>query len=285
MLNPLAPQRKPGMTDDEARIAAILPPLGHRTPPASWRAGFTFPLRLAKVTKRLAGRLHEVEAFALGSPEMRREMLAVLADLGIELRIYGEQHLQPGGQVLMWNQTSHLDHPALAAAIPVPFRSTFNLEVGKVPKYGAWLRAHGHYFLNRFDEAQWRASLAEAAAWVRAGGTVTVSPEGTRSWDGKLLPMKRGAFILAMQSGMPIVPIAVYGAREALPRGRAVIEPGVIEVEFRPPIATTGYTDETRKGLKAVVAAAFEQALAEGPPSGRETRDPSTGPGGTAGRG
>jgi 1-acyl-sn-glycerol-3-phosphate acyltransferase len=272
MLNPLAPRPKPGMTDGEARLAAILPPVGHRVPEATPRAKLSYPLRLARVVRRLAGRVAEIGALPLGSPALRAEMRGALADLGAELRVFGAERLAAGGQLLMWNQTSHLDHPALGAAIPIPFRMTYNVELGKVPVYGPWLRAQGHYFLDRFNEAQWRASLAQAAAWMRAGNTVLVSPEGTRSWDGRLLPMKRGAFILAVEAGVPIVPVVLYGAGALLPRGRAVIEPGEIEVEFRAPLAAAGYTDATRQELKAKVASAFRQALAEGPPSQRPSR-------------
>lgn len=269
MLNPFAPQLKPGMTEEEARLAAILPPVGHAVPEASRSARLTYPWRLARLVRRLAGRVDEIGAMPLGSPALREEMRLCLAALGVELRVYGAERLLEGGQVLMWNQTSHLDHPALGGAIPIPFRMTYNIEVSKVPIYGPYLRAQQHYFLDRFDEPQWRASLAQAAAWVRAGNTVLVSPEGTRSWDGHLLPMKRGAFILAAQAAKPVVPLVVYGAQACLPRGRAVVEPGVIEIEFRSPIDTSGYTDENRRELKAKVATAFRQALAEGPPSTR----------------
>src|SRR5262249_50614453 len=160
--------------------------------------------------------------------ELREALRHHLELLGLNLEISGMERLISGGQVLMWNQTSHLDHLVLVAAIPVQFRSLYNIEVARTPVYGQWLRRQEHFLVDRFDEAQGRASVARAAAWVREGNTLLVSPEGTRSWDGQLLPMKRGAFILATQAQRPIVPMALYGAQRALPRGRSVVAGGTI---------------------------------------------------------
>ena len=102
-------------------------------------------------------------------------------------------------------------------------------------------------------------------ALVAAGECVLVSPEGTRSWDGRLLPMKRGAFMLAMESRKPIVCMTVIGAHERMPRGSAVVRPGPIRVVFSDPIAV-GQADpedtSTRTELMARVASTFEAAKA-----------------------
>jgi 1-acyl-sn-glycerol-3-phosphate acyltransferase len=265
--NPLAPRQPEGMSDEEARLSAILPPIGHVPPAAAWRDRLLAPLRISKAAAHLLWMTRKLAGEPLGSPLLRNGLRDLLADLGIELTVHGTERLSPDGQILMWNQTSHLDHLSLSAAIPIPFRSLYNVEVSQIPYYGEWLRAHGHFFLNRFDEAQWRAAVQEAAEWIQKGNTVLVSPEGTRSWDGHILPMKRGAFILAAAAQRPIVPIVVYGALTALPRGRFTVTGGRIELEFRPPISTDGYQHGNQEQLKSVVATAFRQALAEGPPS------------------
>jgi 1-acyl-sn-glycerol-3-phosphate acyltransferase len=254
-LNPLAPRRRPGATDEEARLAGVLPPLGHVVPPAPWADRLLTPWRLARAIARFLVRRHHMGPS--GSASLRAEFTGLLATLGVGLRVRGEDRLCDGGHVLMWNQTSHLDHLLLAAAIPVPFRSVFNLEVAKVPGYGPWLRSQGHLLVDRFDEAQWRRSLGEAAAWVREGNTLLVSPEGTRSWDGRLLPMKRGAFLVAVDSGRPIVPVLVRGAHACLPRGRFAIARGEIDVSFLEAIPTAGYAEDTRAELQAKVAGAL----------------------------
>ncbi len=264
--NPLAPPRPAGMSDEEARLAAILPPVGHTVPPATVAEQVRGFARVLRFSARFLLRMRALEDIALGSPAFREESSAFLRTLGIQVEIRGETHLQRDGQVLMWNQTSHLDHLVLGVAIPVAFRSLYNVELAKVPRYGPWLRKQGHFFVDRFDEAQWRASIAEAAAWIREGNTVLVSPEGTRSWDGRLLPMKRGAFLLAVAAQRPIVPVVVRGAQPLLPRGRFTVKPGIIAVEFLEPIPTEGYTEETRTALEAHVAERFREALQDGPP-------------------
>ena len=159
----------------------------------------------------------------------------------------------------MWNQTSHLDHLVLPAAIPRPFHSLFNNEIKGTPLYGPYLRSSGHFWIDRTDEAQWRVQLAGVAAHIRDGACVLISPEGTRSWDGKLSALKRGAFILARQAGAPIVCVTIVGAHERLPRGTIAVRPGRIRVSFSAPIPVAA-EDPT---LEEQVAAAFERSMRE----------------------
>ena len=116
----------------------------------------------------------------------------------------------------------------------------------------------GHFWVDRTDETQWRAQVAQAAARVRDGACILVSPEGTRSWDGRLLPMKRGAFLLARESGRPIVCMTVIGAGDRLPRGSLAVRPGPVRVVFSEPIPSTDAPDLERR-----VAATFERLLDE----------------------
>src|SRR5215470_18118401 len=157
----------------------------------------------------------------------------------------------------MWNQTSHLDHLVLPAAIPRPFHSLYNNELRDTPIYGRYLADSGHFWVDRTDEAQWRPQLAKVAARVREGACVLVSPEGTRSWDGRLLPMKRGAFLLAREAGRPIVCVTVIGAGARLPRGAAAVRPGPVRIVLSPPIPAGG------PDLEGAVAATFARTISE----------------------
>jgi 1-acyl-sn-glycerol-3-phosphate acyltransferase len=195
-----------------------------------------------------------------GQAHIREAFAATLRRLGIDLEVlFAERVSAAGGLVLMWNQESHLDHLVLAAAIPRPFFSLYNNEIARFPFYGKHMRATGHVHVDRNDEGQWRPSIARAADRVRAGECVLVSPEGTRSWDGRLLPMKRGAFILAASSGQPIVCVTVIGGHERLPRGSAVVRAGSMRVVFAEPIANGG--DEA--ALAKSVAETFERVKRE----------------------
>lgn len=175
---------------------------------------------------------------AAGLVGMHRAFRRMLGRLGVTLEVrHAARVPADGGLVFMWNQTSHLDHLILGAAVPRPFFSLYNNEVARVPVYGPHMRRTGHVHVDRGDEPQWRAALADAAARIRAGECVLLSPEGTRSRDGELLPLKRGAFILAEAAARPVVCVAVVGAHERMPRGSPWVRRGPVRVVFGAPIA------------------------------------------------
>lgn len=183
-----------------------------------------------------------------------------LGHLGVEVSVLCSEALpREGGVVLMWNQESHLDHLVLPVAIPRPFFSLYNNAIARFPIYGAHMRASGHVRVDRNDEAQWRPAIADAAARVREGECVLVSPEGTRSWDTRLLPMKRGAMLLATQSARPTVCVTVIGGHDRLPRGSAVVRSGALRVVFSEPIAP----GDDPEALAVRVAGTFTRLKAE----------------------
>jgi 1-acyl-sn-glycerol-3-phosphate acyltransferase len=262
-----------GMLLEEARRAGLAPPEGFSRPPPprladALRTGATALRLLAPLAKVIAQprrALAVTSTTEAGLAMIRNACLATLARLGVTLEVRDADNVVTGGLVIMWNQTSHLDHLVLPAAIPRPFHSLYNNELRATPLYGRYLEKSGHFWVDRTDEAQWRAHVGEAADRVRAGACVLVSPEGTRSWDGRLLPMKRGAFLLARQSGRPIVCATVIGAHDRLPRGCTVVRAGPVRVVFSAPIPTDDHAP-----LEAQVAATFERILASsmGPASG-----------------
>lgn len=181
---------------------------------------------------------------------------ATVQRLGITLEVlHADRVPRLGGLIFMWNQESHLDHLVLPIAVPRPFFSLYNNAVARTPIYGAHLRASGHVHVDRTNEAQWRTGVANAAARVADGECVLVSPEGTRSWDGKLLPMKRGTFELAAASGQPIVCVTVIGARQRLARGSLFVRAGPMRIVFSEALAN----DRDREGLAVRVAETFER--------------------------
>jgi 1-acyl-sn-glycerol-3-phosphate acyltransferase len=180
----------------------------------------------------------------------------LLARLHVTVDVFGRERVpREGGVLFMWNQTSHLDHLLLALAVPRAFASLYNNGVARTPLYGAWFRRNGHFHVDRTDEAQWRASVARAAEALRSGTCIVVSPEGTRSRDGKLLPMKRGAFLLARAAERPIVCVTFQGAHACLPRGSFAVRPGHVRATLSEPIAVSA-SDDT---LEAKVVATFER--------------------------
>jgi len=255
------------MTLDEARLAGRVPPAGWQPPR---RDRFADAARTARVVAWVVSRfVHATRApssavgdttTADGLEQAREECRRVLDELGVRVEVeHADRVPRDGGLVLMWNQTSHLDHPILPVAIPRPFHVTYNNEVRRLPFYGRYLVRSDHFWLDRTDQTQWRSQVAVAAARVRAGACVLISPEGTRSWDGRLLPMKRGAFLLAREAARPIVCVTVIGARELLPRGRLAVRRGTVRVVFSEPIAVEASSEPV---LERLVVATFERELA-----------------------
>ncbi len=191
---------------------------------------------------------------------LRRRFRLSLQRAGVDLEVLQADRVPTsGGVIIMWNQTTHLDHLALAIALPRSFVSLYNNEVARFPFYGAYLRDGGHFHVDRTDGEQWRASIDRAASYVRAGGCVVVSPEGTRSFDGRLLKMKRGAFLLAVSSGQPIVCATVVGGHQRMPRGSPIVRAGRLRVVFSAPLTLS--TDVA--ALQASVVETFERTLLE----------------------
>jgi 1-acyl-sn-glycerol-3-phosphate acyltransferase len=210
---------------------------------------------LPYIARLAAGRNVPTTTTAAGLARIRSQFHATLDRLGIEVDVrHAERVPSEGGVLLFWNQESHLDHLVLPVAIPRPFVSLYNNEIARLPLYGAQMARMGHLHVDRTDEPQWRASVAAAAERARGGACVLVSPEGTRSWDGQLLPMKRGALLLATQSARPIVCVTVIGGHQRLPRGSPFVRRGPVRVVFSEPIATDG---EAEPRLAEVITTTF----------------------------
>jgi 1-acyl-sn-glycerol-3-phosphate acyltransferase len=247
------------------RPGVIEPPAGYVAPAwPSLRAAIRTALTMGFVVPDFALRLLWANRHAQpgstntaeGLAGMRRFSVRALRSFGVPLEIIGTERVpSEGGLLFMWNQTTHLDHLILAAAMPRPFLSLYNNEVAAKPIYGEHLRRAGHFHVDRTNEVQWRESIARAAAALNAGACILLSPEGTRSWDARLLPMKRGAFELAREAGRPIVCVTVIGGSARLGRGCMVVRPGPIRVVFSAPL--------TGEPLEEQVVATFEATLRE----------------------
>lgn len=166
--------------------------------------------------------------------------------------------------VIICNHIGSFDVLALAVSIPVPFYFVAKKELEKIPIFGpAWKRA-GHIAVDRNDrEAAIRQLQAAATKVHREGGVVVIFPEGTRSRTAEMLPFKKGAFMLAIQGGLPIVPAVVTGSDKVFAPGFPSIRPQDIELFFLPPVLPEGYTHDTADELIAKVRAIMEEALLE----------------------
>lgn len=164
--------------------------------------------------------------------------------------------------ILMANHESYLDVPALIASCPVPLRFVARKEVFKAPIMGAAMWATGQISIDRSDRTKAIESLRRAAKQVSSGRTVLLFPEGTRSSDGELGTFKKGGFMLALEAGVPIVPIGLAGTRGLVPRGTWMYSRSRVSIVVGEPIPTAGMSVEDREGLMQTVRERIEEARA-----------------------
>jgi len=165
-----------------------------------------------------------------------------LRHAGLSLDVRGADRIDwTRSYVVMTNHQSYLDIPAVAVALDGRVRFIAKKELFRIPVFGPAMLAAGIVRIDRQNRESAIASLREAAEALRGGGHhVWIAPEGTRSLDGKLGPLKKGGFMLAADTGTPILPLAIDGTREAMrPKGGWKIRQGVTaKLTFGTPIET-----------------------------------------------
>lgn len=186
---------------------------------------------------------------------------SILAASGIRVRVTGMEKIDPAkSYIFMSNHQSNFDIPVLLAFLKVQFRWLAKEELFKIPFFGYAMQRVGYISINRSDRRSAFQSLKRAAKIIRGGVSVLIFPEGTRSLDGRIRPFKKGGFILALDAGVPIVPVVIRGTRSIMPKDRLRIRPGRVELEILAPIDTTTYS---RKAKDALIAA-VRQAICNG---------------------
>jgi 1-acyl-sn-glycerol-3-phosphate acyltransferase len=181
----------------------------------------------------------------------------LLALAGVHLEVEGRPPAPP--YLVMANHTSRLDIVALIAALPADHRVGFLAKhtLFDVPLLGGAMRRLGCVPVDREDRLTAAAMLSTSAERLRAGQVLVVFPEETWSTDGRLLPLKRGGFLLARRAGVPILPVGVRGALEAMPASRLVVTPGRIHVCIGTSIPPEELAD--RHSVTAWVAAEIDR--------------------------
>lgn len=159
--------------------------------------------------------------------------------------------------IFMSNHQSNYDIPVLLSALPAQFRWLAKAELFKIPIFGSSMRGAGAISIDRSNRKSAFASLNLAAKMIRSGTSVMIFPEGTRSSDGQLLPFKKGGFMLAVDAGVPIVPIVIAGTHEVMPKGRLLIRRRKVHIDVCPVIQSSDYTRKTKDDLMAHVRGAM----------------------------
>jgi 1-acyl-sn-glycerol-3-phosphate acyltransferase len=193
---------------------------------------------------------------------------SILFMSGIHVHVNGLENLRVNGScILMPNHQSNFDIPVLLGCLPIQFRWLAKAELFKIPIFGRGMRGCGYISIDRSNRKSAFQSLAEAAVKIRNGVSVLIFPEGTRSWDGKILPFKKGGFVLSVDAGVPIVPIVIFNTGSIMPKGRLRIRTQSVRMDILTPIPTSGYTratkDDLMKSVRNTICNAFEENVRE----------------------
>lgn len=179
--------------------------------------------------------------------------------LGIKVEASGLERIRPGSaHIFMANHVSFLDGPLVMTSIPGVPRAILKTSILRIPIVGQAMRHVGFIPVDRKGAEGGKKSIARAAALMRDRGySFLIFPEGTRSIDGKLQAFRRGGFFLALESGASVVPVAIRGTFELMPKGQKYARSGTVRVEFLDPLPVSGYTVETMGGLMEKVREAI----------------------------
>ncbi len=219
------------------------------------------------------------EAVDLGTT-LAGELGSALA--GVRLDVHGAEHLEARPAVFLFNHQSQLDVLILAKLLRGGFTGVAKQELANSPGFGLMFRLADVAFVDRQDNAQARKALEPAVQKLRDGISLVIAPEGARSATPALGPFKKGAFHVAMQAGVPIVPIVIRNSGELMWRGATTIHAGTVQVAVLPPVATDGWDVAGLDGHIREVRGQYLATLANWPAHGTgqvtATTPTSTGP-------
>jgi len=172
----------------------------------------------------------------------------------MHVTVEGLSNLRPGSSyVICCNHSSHFDVFVLYGWFPAPFKWVMKMELRKVPFLGAACDRLGHIYIDRSNHERAVASINAARERISGGESVLFFPEGTRSRDGRLGNFKKGAFKMALDMELPILPVTIIGTGKILPSHTMELFPGDAHMVIHPPVSTAGYGDGNIEALMDAV--------------------------------
>jgi 1-acyl-sn-glycerol-3-phosphate acyltransferase len=215
-----------------------------------------------------------IVSFTTKSSDMPNKVAAIwarfiLAASCIKVKVIGLSNIDPSmSYIYMSNHQGNVDIPILQAYLPVQFRWLAKAELFKIPVFGYAMGKAGHISIDRSNRKSAFKSLNNAARIIRNGVSVLIFPEGTRSSDGNIRYFKNGGFILAVDSGVPIVPVIIHGLWPLMLKNRVFVRPGDIVLEIKKPIESADYDRKTKddllKKVRYVVCESFYDKKRDG---------------------
>ena len=178
----------------------------------------------------------------------------ILRTTGVPVTVEGLERLEPGATyIFVANHQSHYDTPVVFSSLPYQLRIIAKESLARFPVLGWHLKRGGHLFVDRKspDRAgilkRWRALVSD-------GLSLIIYAEGTRSTNGRVARFKAGSFLLAIEAGLPVVPLAILGTRRVMPKGRLQTEPGAVRLIIHDPIPAPSLASPSIQDAKALAA-------------------------------
>ena len=188
---------------------------------------------------------------------------SILFVSGIAVDVKGLANIDPDkSYIYMANHRSNFDIPVLLSCLPIQFRWLAKAELFRIPVFGRAMLGAGYVKIDRFNRKSAFESIRTAARRLKDGVSVMIFPEGTRSRDGSIQKFKKGGFVMAIESGVPIIPVILRGTWPIMAKSSLRINRGDVEMEIAEPIDTTGYAMESKAELmdrvRMVICEKFE---------------------------
>ncbi len=183
--------------------------------------------------------------------------------VGLRVRVEGLENIPRGVCLFAANHTSNADAAAIVKAIPRRLAIFGRKSLFDIPIVGLAFSLAKFVPVDRGNREASLAAVKKAVEYIKTGSSFLAYPEGTRSPDGHLKRFKKGVFIMAIEAGIPIVPVACSGAHRVMKKNSLEIHPGTVTVKFGPPIEASTYTVEQREDLATRVHDAIAEQLPE----------------------
>jgi len=173
---------------------------------------------------------------------------------GSSIHVSGIENVpKTGGVLFVANHQSNFDIPIMVGHIPRDKGFIAKLELLKVPSFSRWMKYIGCIFIDRKDPRQSLTAISEAAERLKAGHSIVIFPEGTRSADGTVGPFKAGGLRLAIKARAPIVPVSINGSKNIMPKGTSIIRSASVNVIISPPLLWDEYKESDSSEISEMV--------------------------------